>query len=152
MRIPLLSLVIMLFAGCMYRVDVTSKHSDVIGEWRLKTDAYLTQYDDDYFMCHLIACTSENALSLPNRDTAYSESRFGSKGDGMKIVGGLRKGSVIKIEQIIEDHHATMGISYEPFAKISDMNGRNRKTNLFWYYRNFASSKILNPEWAEKLK
>jgi hypothetical protein len=152
MKTAILLAVVTLLSGCMYRVDVTKKHPSVLGEWRLRANTYIIQYDDDWFAYHAIACDPSSANSLPDWDITYSESRFGNRGNGVEIVGGLRKGSIVTIESVIEDHHATIGVSYEPFAEIKDMNGKSRRTNFSWFYRGFSQSQILNPEWAEKIQ
>lgn len=152
MKNVILLSVVTLLSGCMYRMDVTKKHANVIGEWRLKADTYIIQYDDDWFAYHAIACDPSCANSLPDWNITYSESRFGDRGNGVEIVGGLRKGSIVTIESVIEDHHATMGISHEPFAKIKAMNGKSRKINFSQFYKEFSQTQILNPEWAEKIQ
>lgn len=152
MKTAILLSIVALLSGCMYRVDVTPKHSGVIGQWRLKTDTYIIQYDDDWFAYYAVACDPSSSGRLPDWDITYSENRFGSRGNGVEIVGGLRKGSIVTITSVIEDHHATMGISHEPFAEVKDMNGKPRRTNFLWFYRRFSQSQILNPEWAEKIQ
>ncbi len=153
MKLRLLSLLLSICAltGCMYRLDVTQNQEGLIGEWRLKTDAYIIRYADSGSR-DLIACVDSNSMHLPDWNTNYTEDRFGSAGNGVEIVRGLPRGSIISVSEVIEDHHATMGVSYHPYALLRDMEGKPRKVDLFWYYHRSRQQQELNPDWAVKIR
>lgn len=142
----------LILSGCMYRVDVTAEHAATVGEWRLKTDAYIVRYDDDLFTRYAFACVPANSIHFPDREYKFSEARLGTGKNGPEIVGAIRAGTVIRIDRVIEDHHATMGISYHPYATTNDGRGKVRKVDFTSYCYDAADRKTLNPEWIEKIE
>jgi hypothetical protein len=143
----------LILGGCMYRIDVTAKHDSTIGEWRLKTDAYIIRYDDDISARYVAyACVPSNSIYFPDREYRFSEARVGVTKNGTKIIGAIRAGTVVSIDRVIEDHHATMGISYHPYATTNDGHGKVRKVDFTSYCAASTDQKALNPEWIERIQ
>jgi len=152
MKFLLAVVISVILSGCMYRVDVTAKHTATVGEWRLKTDAYIVRYDDDLFARYVFACVPANSIYFPDRDYTFSEGRLGTSKNGTEIIRAIRAGTIVRIDRVIEDHHATMGISYHPYAITNDGHGKVRKVDFTSYCDDSVDRKTLNPEWIERTK
>lgn len=138
------------FSGCMYRVNVTAEEPAMLGKWRIKTDACIIRYDDQPFQRFAYACVPDNAIYFPNRDYTISDAHIGTLGEGTEIIGFIRAGSEIAIERVIKDNHATMGVSYHPYAKVPDHGGIRGEVNFTSYCRDSADLKTMNPLWIER--
>lgn len=135
--------------GCASSVKTDPVHGKLLGSWELKVDAYVIRFDDELRRLVIVPCAPENSIYLPNRNWKYDESAIGREGDGTVIVGGIRRGQILTVVDVLKDSHPTMGVSYHPIATVgggSPLAGRKLDAELL--YSKFYSDGILNPAWA----
>jgi len=157
MKKPMLATVGLLYAvcaGCTSDVSTKFPHSELVGTvWKLKTDAYVVENNDEKGVYRVIPCVSDNYVYFPEWNWRYNEKNIGKKGDKEQIVAGLRKGDEFKIIRVVKDPNPEIGTRCYPFAiPLVENKGIGRKEiNAQLLYRDFYDKGILNPEYAEKV-
>ncbi|GEM_PF-1675734 len=153
-----------LLVNCTSDVSNEVPHNQLIGSvWKLKTDAYIFDFRDDLKIEYFIeVCEPKWGLKL-NGSYEYNENNIGKDFDTgfrIKILGGLRKGELVKVVKVLKNKNFENGITYIPIMKPlkfnkwvegEELDGRN-------YYKNydswdkFYSQGILNPDYVERVE
>ncbi len=164
-----------MISSCLYiDKDVSSipPHNQLVNSvWKLKTDAYIVVYKSDPNYLFLVPCSSKlghpkiGSQWLPDRSIIYKETNIGRVYDQgyLKVIGGLRKGELIKINKVVDSYRYGIGFGsvYLPMVTPIKSNQitQSKNISLELYYSNgsgslndFCYKGILNPEYAERVK
>ena len=141
-------------------------HDELVGSvWELKTDAYIVDYNETirkkYF---LTPCIEDSFIDLESKYYPYNEELidphtfYTSSKTG--VIGGLRKGELVKIVKVLKHNNFENGTFYYPIAIPLKDNKWTKGSKLYlgYYYDNLYSSDkfypqgVLNPEYAKRIK
>ena len=152
-------LCVVFLSGCtMIKVNVSKKppHNQLIGTvWKLKTDAYVVQYFDEWIPSYyIVPCVNEKLLYLPDSvNLEFNERNVGVYDNSVKIVGAFKKSSRFKIVKVLKEINWEMGPSYQPIMIFlgEDKWAKNKKFDADILYQDYEKKGILNPKYAEKV-
>ena len=153
-------LCVVFLSGCtMIKVNVSKKppHNQLIGTvWKLKTDAYVIQYLDEWIPSYyIVPCVNEELSYLPDPvDLEFNEKNVGIHNNSVKIVGAFKKNSRFRIVKVLKETNLEMGSYYRPvmiFLGEDNKWAKNKKFDAEILYQDYEKKGILNPKYAEKV-
>jgi hypothetical protein len=143
-----------LVSGCAHGwnsdVSDVQPHSKLVNtEWKLTKDAYLISVLDNRKVILIIPATKPFGPFTPDGDCSYNEEKIGQEGNGVKVIGGLRAGEVLKIIRVVKNSHIEMGTTYHPIMVPERSNRWTGDKELDGKY--LYDKGILNPEYVEPM-
>jgi hypothetical protein len=149
-----------LLSGCAsgWNTDVSNEppyNQLVKTQWKMKTDAYIVEYQDQRRVYIISPCKSPFWVAFPpDWKREYNENNIGNSVNGEKVVGGLRTGEILEIVSVVKNSHIEMGKSYHPMMIPNQTNAWTKSKVLDGaaFYRYSDDKSMLDTNYVVRIK